>query len=118
MILNIWVKKMNKNKLKKFAIILLFIIIMAKGEYCNNEEGNQAVNIVEDTQISYNIENIPEYSGEIYVEINNNMPEFSIEDMNLEKDYYSDLNDGRVRNGNDQLSHLDLCRNSMMQILF
>jgi len=104
MILNIWVKCMNKNtsKLKQIAIILLFIIIIAIGTYFNNEEENQTGNVVENNKISYDISNIPEYSGEIFIEINNNMPEFTAEDMNIQEDYYSELESGRVRNGNDK----------------
>ena len=104
MILNIWVKFMNKNtsKLKQIVIILLYIIIIAVGAYFNVGEENQTGNIIENNKISYDISNIPEYSGEIFIEINNNMPEFTAEDMNIQEDYYSNLEDGRVRNGNDK----------------
>lgn len=104
MILNIWVKFMNKNtsKLKQIVIILLYIIIIAVGVYFNVGEENQTGNIIENNKISYDISNIPEYSGEIFIEINNNMPEFTAEDMNIQEDYYSNLEDGRVRNGNDK----------------
>ena len=104
MILNIWVKFMNKNtsKLKQIAIILLYIIIIAVGIYFNVGEENQTGNIIENNKISYDISNIPEYSGEIFIEINNNMPEFTTEDMNIQEDYYSNLENGRVRNGNDK----------------
>ena len=73
MVLNIWVKYMNKNtnKLEKIVIILLFIIIIAIGAYFNIGEENQTGNNVEYNKISYEISNIPEYSGEIYVDINN-----------------------------------------------
>ena len=95
---------MNKNtsKLKQIAIILLFIIIIAIGAYFNNEEENQTGNIVENNKISYDISNIPEYSGEIFIEINNNVPQFTAQDISIQKDYYSDLENGRVRKGNDK----------------
>ena len=95
---------MNKNtsKLKQIAIILLFIIIIAIGGYFNNEEENQTGNIVENNKISYDISNIPEYSGEIFIEINNNIPEFTTEDINIDGAHYSNLENGRVRNGNDK----------------
>ena len=104
MILNIWVKCMNKNtsKLKQIAIILLYIIIIAIGVYFNVWKENQTGNIVENNKISYDISNIPEYSGEIFIEINNNIPEFTTEDINIEGDHYSNLENGRVRNGNDK----------------
>lgn len=104
MILNIWVKCMKKNtsKLKQIAIILLYIIIIAVGIYFNVEKENPTGNIIENNKISYDISNIPEYSGEIFIEINNNIPEFTAEDMNIEEDYYSNLENERVRNCNDK----------------
>lgn len=95
---------MNKNtsKLKQATIILLYIIVIAIGAYFNIEEENQISNIIENNKIYYDISNIPEYSGEIYVEINNNMPRFTTEDMNMQEDYYSNLENGRVRNGDDK----------------
>lgn len=86
---------MNKktNKLSKVIITLLVIIISVVGlsYYSQNEDL--------ENKISYEIPNIPEYNGEIYVEINNNVPEFSNEDFNIEEDYYSELQNGKVRNG-------------------
>lgn len=104
MILNIWVKFMNKNtsKLKQIVIILSYIIIIAVSVYFNVGEENQTGNIIENNKISYDISNIPEYSGEIFIEINNNMPKFTVEDMKIQEDYYSNLENGRVRNGNDK----------------
>lgn len=95
---------MNKNtsKLKQATIILLYIIVIAIGAYFNIEEENQISNTIENNKIYYDISNIPEYSGEIYVEINNNMPRFTTEDMNMQEDYYSNLENGRVRNGDDK----------------
>lgn len=92
----------NTNRLKLIAVILLFFIIIVTYAYYNNEEKNQTGNSIENNKISYEISYIPEYSGEIYVEINNNIPEFTIEDINLEDDYYSDLENGKVRNCNDK----------------
>ena len=89
---------MNKktNKLIKVIITLLVIILSVIGlsYYSQNE------NI--ENKISYEISNIPEQNGEIYIEINNNIPEFTNEDINIVEDYYSKLEKGRVRNGNDK----------------
>ena len=84
------------NKLTKVIITLLVIIVSVIGlsYYSQNE------NI--ENKISYEISNIPEYNGEIYIEINNNIPEFTNEDFNIVEDYYSKLEKGRVRNGNDK----------------
>ena len=87
----------NINKLEKVAIILLFIII-AVGSYFNKE--NQIENTSTNNKTFYEISDIPEYSGEIYTQINNNIPNFNTEDIKLEEDYYSILENGKVRNGN------------------
>ena len=89
---------MNKktNKLEKFIITLLIVILSIIGlYYCSNYEEVE-------NKIFYEISNIPEYNGEIYIEINNNIPQFSNEDFNIEEDYYSELKNGKVRNGNDK----------------
>lgn len=103
MVLNIWVKymKKNANKLEKMITILLFLIIIAVGSYFNYEKENKTESIV-NNKISYEISNIPEYKGEEYVEINNNIPKFTTEDMNLEEDYYSNLENKKVRDGYDK----------------
>ena len=94
---------MNKNKLGKigiviFAIVILVVMIIGIKE---NSKSENIINEIENNKISYEIGNIPEYSGEIYVLINNDIPEFSLEDLNIEEDYYSNLKDEKVRNGND-----------------
>ena len=94
---------MNKNKLEKigiviFAIVILVVMIIGIKE---NSKSENIINEIENNKISYEIGNIPEYSGEIYVLINNDIPEFSLEDLNIEEDYYSNLKDEKVRNGND-----------------
>ena len=94
---------MNKNKLEKigiviFAIVILVVMIIGINESSNNEN---IANKIENNKISYEIDNIPNYSGEIYVLINNDIPKFSLEDLNIEEDYYSNLENEKVRNGND-----------------
>lgn len=87
------------NKLTKFIITLLVIIVSVIGlsYYSQNE------NI--ENKISYEISNVPDYNGQICIEINNNIPQFSNEDFNIEEDYYSELQNGKVRssNGKNQL---------------
>ena len=102
MLLNIWVNNMNKNKAGKIAIVILFIIIIFAGLCIKTEQENRQENLVINNQISYDITNIPEYSGDIYVLINNNIPDFSNEDINIQEDHYSNLEDGRVRKGYDK----------------
>lgn len=103
MILNIWVIKLKKsNKIKNIIVILLFITIIIIGIYSNITEKNTNKNTVTNSIVSYDISNIPAYTEEIYVQINNNIPQFTEDDFNIEEDYYSKLKNGRVRNGDDK----------------
>lgn len=92
---------MKRDKLEKVGILVLFIIIIFAGLYIKTEKENKQENVVADNQISYEISNIPEYSGDIYVLINNNEPKFSENDIQIDE-YYSNLENGRVRNGYDK----------------
>ncbi len=89
---------MKRDKLEKVGILVLFIIIIFAGLYIKTEKENKQENVVNDNQISYEISDIPEYSRNIYVLINNNEPKFSENDMKIDE-YYSNLENGRVRNG-------------------
>lgn len=89
---------MKKNKIKKILTILLFFIFVVLESYFNLGTENEIVNTT-NNNISYEISNIPEYNCQPYIEINNNEPMFTTEDMNLEEDYYSVLKGGKVRNG-------------------
>lgn len=87
---------MKKNKLIKSTITLLVVIVSIIGSYYyskNNDFGHK---------ISYEISNIPKYNEKIYIEINNNIPKFSDEDFNMNKDYYSELQNRKVQNSNDK----------------
>ena len=86
---------MKKSVLEKISLLLFLVIIICISLYSNIEEENY---IISNTINSYKISDIPEYNGEIYVVINDNIPEFSQEDLNISSDYYSSLVDGKVRN--------------------
>lgn len=92
---------MKRNKLEKVGILVLFIIIIFAGLYIKTEKENKQENVVANNQHSYEISNIPEYSGDIYVLINNNEPKFSENDIQIDE-YYSNLENGRIRNGYDK----------------
>ena len=93
---------MKKDKLEKIVALLIFIIIFATSIYFSLEKEKIEENTINNIQISYEITDIPKYSGDIYVTINNNIPRFSEEDMKTTEDYYSNLEDGRVRNCDDK----------------
>ena len=71
--------KKNKNNLKQILIFIVFTIIIGIIGYFNdninyaNDDSNSSI-------ISTDIENIPEYSGNPYVKINNNIPSFTESD--------------------------------------
>ena len=92
--------KKNTKKLEKIIGILILSVIIVISLYFNLKIENQTENAISNSQISYEISNIPEYNGETYIEINNDIPKFTKEDMYIKEDYYSELKSGKVRNGN------------------
>lgn len=88
---------MKKEKVEKIVTLIFFIIIFSITFYFNIEKQNVEKNNISNKEISYEINNIPTYSGEIYVTVNNNIPKFSEEDMQKTEDYYSNLKYGRAR---------------------
>lgn len=93
---------MKNGKLEKIAIVLFFTIIITIGIYLDIGREDSAKDIINNTKNTYEISDVSNYSGKIYVEINNNVPVFSDEDMNIVEDYYSNLKNGKVRNGYDK----------------
>ena len=67
---------MSKRKTKKLITSIIFLIAVITGIYFGNIEINE--NVLDNTTkaVSYNLGEIPEYNGEIYVTINNNIPNF------------------------------------------
>lgn len=104
MVLNIWVTYMKKNvnRLEKFVMALLLIIVTIVGVIFNSEGKNKSDNIIDNNEVFYDISNIPQYNGNIYIKINDNIPRFSTEDMKIVEDYYSNLEKGRVRSMYDK----------------
>lgn len=102
---------MNNNKedikeknLKQIGIIVSLIILLALIGYAifpNREElsnnistENIQTNIVNDTHTNISINEIPEYSGEIVIDINNNVPYFKDTEITTENfEYYSQLDE-------------------------
>lgn len=72
-------KKRSKkiNSLKRLLILtVLSIVIAALGYFDKNiDHTSNSINSSAST-LSFNLENIPEYSGNPYVQINNNIPDF------------------------------------------
>ena len=72
---------MKKKKNKTNIIILATIITVLTFTYTNEDIKNLLYSYINPINYSsYNLEEIPEYNGEIYVIINNNEPEFDDND--------------------------------------
>jgi DNA-entry nuclease len=91
-------RRRKRRKQNKSSIIFYLTIIAGLIYYCYYygyveyfASKNTTANTIEVTS-SYNLEDIPEYSGESYVYINNNVPSFSESDYTTESyESYSDL---------------------------
>jgi DNA-entry nuclease len=85
-------KKSNK---KLSGAILSAVLIAGYGIYNNYESEIQSYfnsNQTEESVISYNIEEIPEYNGENYIVINDNVPFFTSDEITTESfENYSEL---------------------------
>jgi DNA-entry nuclease len=85
-------KKSNK---KLSGVILSAVLIAGYGIYNNYESEIQSYfnsNQTEESVISYNIEEIPEYNGENYIVINDNVPFFTSDEITTESfENYSEL---------------------------
>lgn len=92
--------KKEKMKLKKFAITVIIIILFGLFEYIAQQNGwlENVLDETETTQTStnanINIDNIPQYAGNIVININNDVPYFEEKDISTEDfEYYSNLDE-------------------------
>lgn len=78
-------KKKNKLEVQKVILIIVFIFIGMVSSYLNNKEELQTNQVHSDeiTGGSFELSNIPEYIDKAFVIINNNKPNFTKEDENL-----------------------------------
>lgn len=86
----------KKINIKQILIYIFFALIIILGIFTNNNynENNVNTNTGVKAEISYGLENIPEYSDSPYVVINNNQPNFTDEDFLTDSfEYYSDLDE-------------------------
>lgn len=89
-------KRRSKFNLKQILITAITIIFFVGLFYATDNIYYTPENILSSTQVSNynNISEIPEYSGQIFVEINNNIPYFSEEDYTTEPfEKYSSLDE-------------------------
>lgn len=100
-------KRKNKTKLKQIFTILIVIIftclIYINDNYNKKENINTNRNLV-------SIDEIPEYSGKAYIEINNNIPNFKESDYTTEAfENYSELDDY----GRCGVAYANICKEIM-----
>lgn len=91
-------RKNSNKKTRIFSGLIVVIITLALGTfYGSGELGIKKENSIittSKTNININIEDIPEYTSEIYVEINNNIPYFEESQYTTESfEKYSDLDE-------------------------
>lgn len=72
----------NKRSLKEQLILIILVIIIGTVGYFLEDKFNNN-NIQNVNTLSFNIENIPQYTQTPYVTINNNIPSFTEEDHKL-----------------------------------
>ena len=104
-------RKISKNKLKKFLVSSIILILILAIEYFYPDFINSLFN--EDLiqkEVSYNLSDIPEYTYSPYVVINDNIPDFNEEDYSLEGfEEYSKLDIlGRCR-----AAYANICKETM-----
>ena len=79
------------SKYKKNLAVLISIALSLVIMSCGNVLGTQNNNTSNITAENITINTIPEYSGNPYVEINNNEPDFSEDEITTESyEYYSE----------------------------
>lgn len=80
-------RRKKKNKKGIIPLILIIILLVYNTYYV---EINSFFASLASTNVSYTLESIPEYNGSNYIEINNNEPEFTENELSAESfEYYS-----------------------------
>ena len=75
----------KKSNIKQIAILVFFIIGIILGAFVTNNYNENSINTNNSNNTitkSYTLDNIPEYTSDSYVVINNNIPDFTDEDFN------------------------------------
>lgn len=92
----------------RYTIVIIFIIILSL--LCNKEDANNNVISTSLNESSYNIEDIPAYTGQAAVIINNNVPFFEESDFTEEPfEKYSKLD----KQGRCSVAFANICIETM-----
>ncbi len=92
--------KKEKRKLNKFIITVIVVMLFGLFEYVAQQNGwienisNETKTVQTNINTNINIDNIPQYAGEIVISINNDVPYFEEKDISTEDfEYYSNLDE-------------------------
>lgn len=81
---------MRKRKKKTSPFLVTTLILMCFFGYYYQDDIKEFID--DDKVISYTLEDVPSYSGKDYVYLNNNVPNFDLEDINSKSfQFYSNL---------------------------
>lgn len=81
---------MRKRKKKNSPFLVTTLILMCFFGYYYQDDIKEFID--DDKVISYTLEDVPSYSGKDYVYLNNNVPNFDLEDINSKSfQFYSNL---------------------------
>lgn len=81
---------MRKRKKKNSPFLVTTLILMCFFGYYYQDDIKEFIG--DDKVISYTLEDVPSYSGKDYVYLNNNVPNFDLEDINSKSfQFYSNL---------------------------
>ena len=111
-------RKSNSKSTKKeqiilkiiYLIVLMVIVYIGDIIYENEIEANDATQTVSRISVNYNLENIPDYTDKIYIEINSNIPYFDENDYTTEAfEEYSNLDE----KGRCGICYANICKEIM-----
>ena len=104
-------RKNNKNNLKKVIIELLLIILILVIGYFNPNYKENIINQQTESTVTYNLSDIPEYEGNPYVILNNNIPYFDEDEFSTEGfEKYSELD---LEFGRCGVAYANICKEIM-----
>lgn len=96
-------KKQLKNKSLKQLVIIIFTVVLGligyvavpnESELMNNTLNETQTSSINETNTNIKIDDIPQYSGQIVININNDIPYFEDKDISTEDfEYYSNLDE-------------------------
>ena len=95
-------KKLKNKNLKQFVIIIFTVVLGLIGyvavpnesELMNNTSNETQTSSINETSTNIKIDDIPQYSGQIVININNDIPYFEDKDISTEDfEYYSNLDE-------------------------